>query len=87
MKTRLVFIPALLLLSGCATSNLSKLDAKIPDGNWEEAKVEVHGKFTSTTLNASGVKQDGKWVEGELHFDHSNPWVQKASVDLKVSKP
>jgi hypothetical protein len=84
-------IPAILaalglLSGGCATSSLKKLDAQIPDGVWEQAAIEVTGKFTSTTLDATGVKRGGKWVRGEVHFTHNNPWVTKATVDLKVKE-
>jgi len=74
-------------LSGCALPDLSKLDAKIPDGNWQKARVEVTGKFTSTTLDAKGVKEGGKWKEGELTFRHTNPWLTNASLELKASQP
>lgn len=87
MKTKLTLTFALLLaalLGGCALPDISKLDAKIPNGHWKQAQVEVTGKFTSTTLAAHGTKVEGKWVDGELHFSHTNPWVPKATLDLEV---
>lgn len=82
----LVSVLCLLCLTGCALPDISKMDAKIPDGQWEQARVQVGGKFTNTSLDATGVKVDGKWVKGELHFSHSNPWVLKATIDLKVKE-
>lgn len=78
-------VGCLFLLTGCQLPDIAKLDAKIPDGNWQKARVEVTGKFTSTTLDAKGVKEDGKWKEGQLHFRHTNPWLTNASVDLEAS--
>lgn len=82
MKKIILLIP--LILSGCAFPQISKLDAQIPNGNWEQARVHVSGKFTSTTLTGTGQKVDGKWTKGELHFKHTNPWITEATVDLKV---
>lgn len=82
----LVFCACILGLTGCVMPNLKKLDAAIPDGKWQQAVVEVSGKFTSTKLDAKGTKADGKWKDGELHFTHSNPWIVRATVDLKVKE-
>jgi len=87
MKSRLplvIFAVAMAALSGCALPSFQKLDAQIPDGNWEQARVGVAGKFTSTTLDAKGIKENGKWQKGEIHFSHTNPWVTSATIDLKV---
>lgn len=87
MKTKLLIIALLALcMSGCVMPNLAKLDASIPDGKWQQAVVEVNGKFTATKLDAKGTKQDGKWKDGEIHFTHSNPWIVRATIDLKVKE-
>ena len=84
LALRLLALISLALCAGCALPDISKFDSKIPNGDWQDARVEVAGKFTATTLSATGSKVDGKWVRGELHFSHSNPWVTKATLDLKV---
>ncbi len=71
-------------LSGCATNPIQKLDAQIPNGNWEYIEVGYAAKFTSASLKGSGEKRDGKWVSGELHGQYNGYWVTKATIDLKA---
>jgi len=84
MNKLIILSLALLTCSGC--TSLAKLDSQIPDGKYDSVRTGVTGKFTSTAIEAKGVKKDGKWVEGELHFKHTDPWVTDSYIDLKFKQ-
>lgn len=89
MKTKPCIIALVALaFTGCANigTKLKQINEAIPDGNWKNASAEVNGKFTSTTLKGTGVKKDGKWVRGHIHFHHTNPWVTNADLDLEAEE-
>lgn len=85
MRSLVVASISLVLLSGCSsvTKSFTDINRMLPDGDYKQASAEVTGKFTSTTLDGTGKKKDGKWVRGRLVFKHNDPWITKAEVVLE----
>jgi hypothetical protein len=87
MKTRLTILALLALcLSGCVATPFKKLDAQIPDGNWEQADVKITGEVINANLKAKGTKKDGKWEDAEIHGTYNGYFVKELTIDLKKSK-
>lgn len=87
MKTRIIlFLVPLLALTGCFTAPFKKLDAQIPDGNWDQADVKVVGEVVNAKLTAKGTKNDGKWEDAEIHGTYNGYFVKELTLDLKKSK-
>lgn len=74
-----------LTLSGCATP-FKNLDAEIPDGNWKRARILLVGEAVTGELEASGKKEDGKWVRGKLKGEYHGFWLKKAELELEVEE-
>lgn len=86
MKNRIIISLALLvaaLSSGCATSYFKKLDAQIPDGRWEMADVKITGEVINAKLSAKGTKENGKWLDAEIHGVYNGYFVKEMTIDLK----
>ena len=84
MKILLLLIAAL-SLTGCAGSAFKKLDSQIPDGNWEKAEVKITGEVINAKMSASGLKENGKWVHGEISGTYNGYFVKELTIDLKKS--
>jgi len=87
MKTRItLLLIALIALSGCVATPFKKLDAQIPDGNWEQADVKVVGEVINARMSAKGTKKNGKWEDAEIHGTYNGYFVKELTIDLKKSK-
>lgn len=71
-----------LLLTGCTSGIAAKIN-KLPDGRFATAKLEQTDKFTSTTIELTGVIKDNGTMSAErMVIDHTNPWVTKFRYDV-----
>ncbi len=80
-------IPCLTGMTGCVSnSTFKKLDAQIPDGQWDQADVKITGEVVNASLKAKGTKENGKWIEGEIHGTYNGYFVKELTIDLKKAK-
>jgi hypothetical protein len=75
-------VAAVMFLTGCTSGIAAKLN-KLPDGRFASAKLEQTDKFTSTTIDLTGVTKDnGTFIAERMVIDHTNPWVTKFRYEV-----
>lgn len=83
MKSKLQLL-ILMLLASLFAGCVSKLDGFVPPITAQKLNYTRTGKFSSTTVEVTGLRREGDKVRAErLVIQHNNAWVPNVKIEAE----